>query len=128
MPSCNKYKYTNKLLEIDRFCSTLMNGFKTIAKDHWFMSMYLILMSLYVFRNVQDKTLQLMFVIVAFIRFSIEMINSSIEFTDNAITCKYNSNIKKSKDIVSMVSFLSSILLIWVFVYIVQLKDNRYMS
>lgn len=119
MQSCDRYKYTNKLFEIDRFCSTLANGFNTVIKDHSFMLGYLILMSLYVLKTVPDKTLKILFIITAFIRFSTELINSSIEFTDNSITCKYNTNIKNSKDIMSMVSFLSSILLIVVFVCVI---------
>ncbi len=100
---CNRNYETNMNRSIS-------DGYSIFNKEKKHIVIYSIILGISVLLVTSDLTERCILFIILLIRFGMEMINTSIEWTNDANKCDYDIKIKYAKDVMSSVSHLSLIL------------------
>ena len=116
MIKCDQYSNNNyKILAVS-------NGFYFFSINHPEIIMYCFALIILAFYVTKNHLVRVFLIATVFIRFYIEMMNDSIELTNDNITCNTNENIKIAKDIASAVSYTSLLSCLSAYAYVIYYK------
>ena len=113
---CNRNYETNMNRSIS-------DGYSIFNKEKKHIVIYSIILGISVLLVTSDLTERCILFIILLIRFGMEMINTSIEWTSDANKCDYDIKIKYAKDVMSSVSHLS--LVVFIVMYFAILYKNH---
>ena len=112
---CNRNYETNMNRSIS-------DGYSVFNSEKKHMIIYSIILGISVLLVTSDLTERCILFIILLIRFGMEMINTSIEWTNDANKCDYDIKIKYAKDVMASASHLS--LIVFIVMYFAILYKN----